>query len=467
MQQQQKKQSWIQQLFCGCVREEPLHQDQKIQRLSSKMEIQKQKPLNLISMQQQSEGWLNKTTSQEVDYSADIEKDVDSDEDHDKVYKRQLSYLEQNSQLQKTSFSDEFNSNNIEMKLLHRIGGLLSRQSNIQIEMQSHLWIMKIFKDVQLIVQDKEFESKFKSQLINPAIVDIMNQRIKSNTILLAHDPTGSILLKLASPSRKIQYLQQDKTFSNIIDRGICKSKVKVDKVLKMDLDQKSDIVIVNLFYIDCKDNLKNIMYEYLQYAHDIMVLLQPNIENSIIYDSAEQAIALSEQANHSCSVELQCLTDNNDNIVAKLLYYGDISEITLNDELNFVYSCIDSSNKKQYNYKLMFKDLRNQMGMSKLIRTLSQFQIISGIGSFAEFATNINGSKEKYLLMKIPTKDFENENQDGKHKLSELQSSSSSTESEPEDNQDKFGSRSESFNQSQMLEPLQLKHAYSQPFNY
>ena len=36
-------------------------------------------------------------------------------------------------------------------------------------------------------------------------------------------------------------------------------------------------------------------------------------------------------------------------------------------------------------------------MGMSKLIKMLSQFQIISGIGSFAEFATNINGSKDKY----------------------------------------------------------------------
>ncbi|CAD8150178.1 unnamed protein product [Paramecium pentaurelia] len=466
MQQQQKKQSWIQQLFCGCIREEPLHQDKKIQGLSSKMEIQKQKPVNLIFMQQQSEGWLNKTTSQEVDYSADIEKDVDLDEDQQKVYNRQLSYLEQNSQLQKTSFSDEFNSNNIEMKLFHRIGGLLSRQSNIQVEMQSNLWIMKIFKDVQLIVQDKEFEQKFKSQLINPAIVDIMNQRIKSNIILLAHDPTGSILLKLASPSRKIQYIQQEQTFSNIIDRGICKLKVKVDKVFKMDLDQKVDIVIVNLYYVDSKDNLKNIMYEYLQYAHDIIILLQPNIENSIIYDSAEQAISLSEQSNQSCSVELQCLMDNNNNIIAKLLYYGDITEITLNDELNFVYSCIDSSIKKQYNYKLMFRDLRNQMGMNKLIRILNQFQIISGIGSFSDFILSINGSKNKYLLMNIQTKDFENENQDGKHKLSELQSSSSSTESEPEDNLDKIDSISESYNQSQILEPLKSKDINSQPFN-
>ncbi|CAD8138049.1 unnamed protein product [Paramecium octaurelia] len=466
MQQQQKKPSWIQQLFCGCVREEPLHQDQKIQRLSSKMEIQKQKPVNLTSMQQQSEGWLNKTTSQEVDYSADVERDLDLDEDQEKIYNRQLSYLEQNSQLQKTSFSDEFNSSNIEMKLLHRIGGLLSRQSNIQIEMQSHQWIMKIFKDVQLVVQDKEFEQKFKSQLINSAIVDIMNQRIKTNTILLAHDPTGSILLKLASPSRKIQYLQQDKTFSNIIERGICMLKVKVDKVLKMDLDQKVDVVIVNLYYVDCRDNLKNIMYEYLQYAHDIIVLLQPNIENSIIYDSAEQAISLTEQANQNCSVELQCLTDSNNNNIAKLLYYGGITEITLNDELNFVYSCIDSSIKKQYNYKLLFRDLRNQLGMSKLIKMLSQFQIISGIGSFPDFVTSINGSMNKYQMMNLQTKDFENENQDAKHKLSELQSSSSSTESEPEDNLDKIGSFSESYNQSQMLEPLQSKHCNSQHFN-
>lgn len=63
---------------------------------------------------------------------------------------------------------------------------------------------------------------------------------------------------------------------------------MKVDKVFKMDLDQKLDIVVVNLYYVDCKDNLKNILYEYLQYAHDIIILLSSNIENSIIYDSAE-----------------------------------------------------------------------------------------------------------------------------------------------------------------------------------
>lgn len=53
----------------------------------------------------------------------------------------------------------------------------------------------------------------------------------------MAHDPTGSILLRLASPSRKIYYLESDKTFNTIIDRGICKTKVKVEKVLKMDLE--------------------------------------------------------------------------------------------------------------------------------------------------------------------------------------------------------------------------------------
>ncbi|CAD8055291.1 unnamed protein product [Paramecium sonneborni] len=70
------------------------------------MKIQKQNPLYLISMQQQSERQLNKTKSQELDYPSDMEKDRDSDNDNQIIYKRQLSYLEQNSQLQKTNFSD-------------------------------------------------------------------------------------------------------------------------------------------------------------------------------------------------------------------------------------------------------------------------------------------------------------------------------------------------------------------------
>ncbi|CAD8140921.1 unnamed protein product [Paramecium octaurelia] len=431
------------------------------------MEIPRSKPITLISMQNQQEGWLNKTTSQEIDYFEQGQYDNDSDEGH-KIYNRQLSYLEKQSLLQKTNFSDEFNSNNIEMKLLHRCGGLLARQSNLQIEMQSHQSMMKIFKDVYLIVQDREFESKFKALLLNPSIVDSINKRIKSNSILLAHDPTGSILLKLASHTRTIYYLESDKTYIDLIDRGIYKMNVNVQKVLKMDLQNKIDVVVVNLYFIDSKNNLRNIMHEYLQYAHDIIIILQPNIENSLIYSQAEQAISLSDQSKQTCSIELQNILENN-NCVAKILYFGGVTEITLNDELNFVYSCIDSSVKKLYNYKLMFKDLRNQMGMTKLIKLLNEFQIIQGIGQFIEFSTNLNGYQDKYRLTNNQTQDFENENIDDKDQLIEKQSSSSSTESEPEEdqNQERLDFRSETLNQSSnsIQQPPVLRHANSQPF--
>ncbi|CAD8146928.1 unnamed protein product [Paramecium pentaurelia] len=432
------------------------------------MEIPRSKPLTLISMQNQQEGWLNQTTSQEIDYfEYGQQNDNDSDEGH-KIYNRQLSYLEKQSLLQKTNFSDEFNSNNIEMKLLHRCGGLLARQCNIQIEMQSNQWITKIFKDVYLIVQDREFESKFKSQILNSSIVDSINKRIKSNSILLAHDPTGSILLKLASHTRTIYYLESDKTYIDLIDRGIYKMNVNVQKVLKMDLQNKIDVVVVNLYFIDSKHNLRNIMHEYLQYAHDIIIILQPNIDNSLIYSQAEQAISLSEQSKQTCSIELQNILENN-NCIAKILYFGGVTEITLNDELNFVYSCLDSSVKKSYNYKLMFKDLRNQMGMTKLIKLLNDFQIIQGIGQFIEFSTNINGYQDKYRLINNQTQDFEYENKNQKDELIEKQSSSSSTESEPEEdqNQERLDFRSETLNQSSnsIQQPPVLRHANSQPF--
>lgn len=58
--------------------------------------------------------------------------------------------------------------------------------------------------------------------------MDLINKRIKSNSILLAHDPTGSILLKLASHTRTIYYLESDKTYIDLIDRGIYKMNVNV-----------------------------------------------------------------------------------------------------------------------------------------------------------------------------------------------------------------------------------------------
>ncbi|CAD8058689.1 unnamed protein product [Paramecium sonneborni] len=432
------------------------------------MEIPKSKPITLISIQNQSEGWLKQTTTQEIDYFEQALHDNYSDEGN-KIYNRQLSYLEKNSLLHKTSFSDEFNSNNIEMKLLHRCGGLLARQSNILIEMQSYQWIMKIFKDVYLTNQDRGFESKFKTQILNSSIVDLINKRIKSNSILLAHDPTGSILLKLASHNRTIYYLESNKTYIDLIDKGICKMNVNVCKVLKMDLQNKIDIVVVNLYFIDSKHNLSNIMHEYLQYAHDIIIILQPKIENSVIYSQAEQAISLSEQSKQTCSVELQNLVENN-NCIAKILYFGGVSEITLNDELNFVYSCIDSSVKKLYNYKLMFKDLRNQIGMTRLIKLLNEFQIITGIGQFFEFSSYLNGSQEKYRLNNNQTQDFEDQNNDDKEQLIEKKYSSSSTESEPDEdqNQERPDFRSETLNQSQnsLYQPPILRHASSQPFD-
>ncbi|CAD8060570.1 unnamed protein product [Paramecium sonneborni] len=430
------------------------------------MEIPKSKPITLISIQNQTEGWLNKTTTQEIDYFDQIQHDNDSDEGQ-KIYNRQLSYLEKNQLMQKTSFSDEFNSNNIEMKLLHRCGGLLARQSNVLIEMQSYQWIMKIFQDVYLTIQDRQFESKFKASMLNPSIVDLINNRIKSNSILLAHDPTGSILLKLASHNRTIYYLQTDKTYIDLIDRGICKMNVNVSKVLKMDLENKIDIVVVNLYFIDSKHNLRNIMHEYLQYAHDMIIIMHPKIENSLIYSQVEQAISLSEQSKQTCSIELQNLVENN-NCIAKILYFGGVSEITLNDELNFVYSCLDSSVKRQYNYKLMFKDLRNQIGMTKLIKQLNEFQIIAGIGQFIEFSSQLNGSLDKYRLINSQSQDFEDKDDDEKQKL--IENMSSSTESEPEENQnqERLDFRSETLNQSSnsFYQPNIVRHANSQRFD-
>ncbi|CAD8055295.1 unnamed protein product [Paramecium sonneborni] len=58
---------------------------------------------------------------------------------------------------------------------------------------------------------------------------------------------------------------------------------------------------------------------------------------------------------------------------------------------------------------------------MTKLNKILNQFQIISGIGSFNEFAINFNGIKDKYQFINFNTKEFDNQYPDTKHNLSQL----------------------------------------------
>lgn len=71
--------------------------------------------------------------------------------------------------------------------------------------------------------------------------------------------------------------------------------------MLKMDIQMKVDTAIVSISIYCILDlfsqeevYLKNIMYEYLELAHDLIVILPPQLDNSIIYRNAEAAIRLS-----------------------------------------------------------------------------------------------------------------------------------------------------------------------------
>lgn len=90
------------------------------------------------------------------------------------------------------------------MRLLYKCGGLLARQTSCQVDSGSQEWILKLFRECNL---GKDLEKRFREQLVPSSVMAAINKRIRTANILLSHDPTGSVLLKLTS-CNNIKYLE-------------------------------------------------------------------------------------------------------------------------------------------------------------------------------------------------------------------------------------------------------------------
>ncbi|CAD8091378.1 unnamed protein product [Paramecium sonneborni] len=134
------------------------------------------------------------------------------------------------------------------------------------------------------------------------------------------------------------------------------------------------------------------------------------------------QGIKQSFQSRLYCSIELQNVY-NGTQLLARIVYYGEISQITQNQQLSYLYECISKNMKKTYKYKKFIKDLKNQVGIMKLVDLFALYGLLN------------NQSEEYFTRFYIQMKSIYFQNfKSSIYKFQKDQSNKSETESENED---------------------------------
>ncbi|CAD8124176.1 unnamed protein product [Paramecium sonneborni] len=271
-----------------------------------------------------------------------------------------------------------------ESLLMHQGDGLLVKLININQQSMSKLkdtftaFIMRILYDIKSFLEiAPQQEIKFVRSLIPNIITELTYRRIKNDKLLIAHDPTGSFLLKHLSSSQQVYFIEETQVYRPILDKGIeilnCNNKIHY--VTKSDITVKLDTAIVNLlFFHDIP--IYSIIQEYLTLAHDLILILSPKLDYHEMISQLRQGIKNSAQSHIYCSVEIQSVYEYN-KVIAFIVYYGEISGIKQNQQLCFLYKCISKTIQRTFKYKVFLKNLRSQIGIMKLVDLFSLYGLL------------------------------------------------------------------------------------------
>ncbi|CAD8079482.1 unnamed protein product [Paramecium sonneborni] len=325
---------------------------------------------------------------------------------------------------------EETKTNDDQMRLMHLGDGLLARIISINQANTSSCkdsfspFIMKVLYETKRLYDINPIqEVQFVKHLVPHFITEQTYQRVKNDKLLIAHDPTGSFLIKHALSSQEVYYIQESKIFLNIITNAlnILKSQDKVNYIFKSDITEKLDTVILNLLHIQ-DTPIAFVIQEYLTLAHDMIIILSPKIDYHEMVSQLRQGIKQSAQSRLYCSVEIQNVY-NGAQLQARIVYYGEISQITQNQQLSYLYECISKNMKKTYKYKKFIKDLKNQVGIMKLVDLFALYGLL-------------NNQTEEYFrrFFKQMKQSYFQNLKSSVYKFQKAESNQSQTESENED---------------------------------
>ncbi|CAD8056092.1 unnamed protein product [Paramecium primaurelia] len=383
-----------------------------------------------------------------LDYTANVESSINQQFtqrcDQSREYKEYTDFINgyyqgnnQKSQIQlpnDTELSaikyEETKTSNEQMRLIHLGDGLLAKIISINQATTSSCkdsfspFIMKVLNETKRFYDINPIqEVQFVKQLVPHFITEQTYQRVKNDKLLIAHDPTGSFLIKHTLSNQEVFYIQESKTYRNILNYAldILKSQDKVNYIFKSDITDKLDTVILNLLYIQ-DTPISFVIQEYLTLAHDMIIILSPKIDYHEMVSQLRQGIKQSAQSRLYCSIEIQNVY-NGGQFMARIIYYGEVSQITQNQQLSYLYECISKNMKKIYKYKKLIKDLKNQVGIMKLVDLFALYGLLNNQSeeNFTRF----------YQQMKLSY--FQNF-QSSVYKFQKAESNQSQTESENED---------------------------------
>ena len=64
-----------------------------------------------------------------------------------------------------------------------------------------------------------------------------------------------------------------------------------------------------------------------MNYAHDLILVINPSVEQHQIVAEFKKALPLSKQSTMYCGIELQNIWASN-KVIAKIVYYGEVSKV-------------------------------------------------------------------------------------------------------------------------------------------
>ncbi|CAD8091376.1 unnamed protein product [Paramecium sonneborni] len=180
---------------------------------------------------------INQYFRQKSDQQMDFKEYTDFINDYFQGNNQQSqNQLENNTELSAIKF-EETKTNTDRMRLLHLGDGLLARiisinQTNTSSYKDSFSpFIIKVLQETKRFYDiNPIYEVQFVKQLIPHFITEQTYQRVKNDKLLIAHDPTGSFLIKHALSSQEVYYIQESKTYRNILNNALNILKLK-DKI--------------------------------------------------------------------------------------------------------------------------------------------------------------------------------------------------------------------------------------------
>ncbi|CAK64474.1 unnamed protein product (macronuclear) [Paramecium tetraurelia] len=404
-------------MFCLCGSKQENKEQEHAQStnrttLQSKMRLNNSASPNSISIAQD----CNRVSQEYTDFLCEYEKS-----------QQEKSYFFDEYECSPYQKLEESKTDYEESMLMHQGDGLLvksikvNQQSIAKLKDTFTAFIMRILYDIKSFFDITPLqEVKFVKSLVPNILTELTYRRVKNDKLLIAHDPTGSFLLKHLSSSQQIYFIEETQVFRPILEKGIevlnCQNKLHF--IAKSNITAKLDTAIVNLLFLH-DIPIYSVIWEYLDLAHDLILILSPKLEYHEMISQLRQGIKNSAQSHIYCSVEIQSVYEYN-KLIAFIVYYGDISEIKQNQQLHFLYKCISKTVQKTFKYKEFLKNLRSQIGVMKLVDLFSLYGLLfdSSDENFKRFYKQVK--KEYFPTIKS-------------QKFIQVDSIKSSTESESE----------------------------------